>query len=745
MKVYLTILFFSAMLVTAGCIDPHPSAGDVDGDGVSTDEGDCDDYDVSVYPGAEEICDGKDNDCNGIDDDPFDLDGDGISAPCEGDCDDNDASIYPNAEEICDGVDNNCSGRIDDAEGADYDQDGVCEEDGDCDDDDPTVYPGATEYCNGLDNDCDGIIDNGYDYDGDGWSSCGDDCDDTDPDIYPGAPEDCDGRDDDCDGLIDEDFDNDGDGWAGCSGDCDDTDPDVNPDMPEQCNGIDDNCNGQIDEEVDEDEDGYTPCGGDCNDLDADIHPGALDGPDSIDNDCDSDVDEFYGYDLDAAVLPVYYEGAANARVGSSLAGGGDITDDGLDDFTMGAPFDDGTAADSGTAAVVEGDAADWFTNPPLMSLASEIDGTVTDSQVGATVAMGDLDDDGVTDVIIGGPYKNYSMVPDGEVYIFLGGSIGAGPDVDDADVALRGSFAGEHAGAGLSSGGDVDGDGRDDVLIGATWNNEAAGGGVEGAVYVLLGRPVWSGFDETYDCDAQLVGSSDDELLGGAVAIVPDMNSDGYDEVLVGSEDGDNGDGRAYLIYGKSSWSDMDLDDADAQFYASGADHWGIRVGGLEDINGDGRGEMWIGSEDYSSGGGVALYFGSNSEFSGNVNLTSNADVMFQGAGGDGASLMAAPGDMDDDGHPDVLIGAPLANANGNESGAVYFIEGHYSNWGSTYTLTSAPVRIVGAATGDRLGTAVVAAGDLNDDGYPDAVTAAPYNDDGGSQAGTVYVLYGY
>jgi len=163
---------------------------------------DCDDTDPNTYPGAQEICDGKDNDCDDvIPADETDDDGDGYSE-CEGDCDDNDSEIYPGASEICDGKDNDCDDVIP-TEEIDNDGDGFSECEGDCDDNDSYTYPGAPEQCDGDDNDCDGTIeDEEIDNDGDDYTPCQGDCDDTDPNTYPGAPELYDGKDNDCDGEI---------------------------------------------------------------------------------------------------------------------------------------------------------------------------------------------------------------------------------------------------------------------------------------------------------------------------------------------------------------------------------------------------------------------------------------------------------------------------------------------------------------------------------------------------------------
>ncbi len=143
-------------------IDAEFQAGDGDGDGYIPGIGDCDDGDPTSFPGALELADGVDNDCDGtVDEDTVDSDddGDGVSE-AEGDCDDSDPSIGPGATEVADLIDNDCDGSVD--EGTDYcddDLDGFSEAHGDCDDADPEVYLDALEYCDGKDNDCDGEAD----------------------------------------------------------------------------------------------------------------------------------------------------------------------------------------------------------------------------------------------------------------------------------------------------------------------------------------------------------------------------------------------------------------------------------------------------------------------------------------------------------------------------------------------------------------------------------------------------------
>ncbi len=299
-------------------LDLPSLAIDGDNDGFSVLEGDCDGQDPLTYPGADEICDGKDNDCNGsVGLEELDDDHDGIPA-CSGphgagDCDDGDPAVYPGAPEICDGKDNDCNGTIPDNE-IDADADGyfTCgnsSDSYDCDDNDAAVHPGALEICDGKDNDCDGTVPaDEIDTDGDGYFACTAstlaDCDDTDPVVYPGADEICDGKDNDCDGrLSDMEEDADGDGYPGCPlgglpEDCDDTDPVVYPGADEICDGKDNDCDDVVPaDEQDQDQDGYLICTNDtqpesdCDDTDGEVFPGAPERCDGKDNDCDGIAD----------------------------------------------------------------------------------------------------------------------------------------------------------------------------------------------------------------------------------------------------------------------------------------------------------------------------------------------------------------------------------------------------------------------------------------------------------------------
>ena len=203
---------------------------------------DCDDLDPFVHPSRHEDCDNdRDDDCDGAVDEAEDRDADQVTT-CQGDCVDTDDTVFPGAEELCDGLDNDCDGQAD--EGRDMDGDGVSRCRGDCDDNAASIFPGAVGSCDpSVDGNCDGLSDI-EDNDGDGLTACGGDCDDQAESTRPEATDWCDRVDNDCDGLVDGPWDIDSDGWASCLGDCDDGNSDVHPALrePDCDDGVDGDC-----------------------------------------------------------------------------------------------------------------------------------------------------------------------------------------------------------------------------------------------------------------------------------------------------------------------------------------------------------------------------------------------------------------------------------------------------------------------------------------------------------------------
>jgi hypothetical protein len=278
---------------------------DVDGDGATVCSPDCDDTDDTVYPGAPQLCDGVNTDC----DDPVwpsvpagEIDDDGDTfAECEGDCDDLSSAVYPAAPQLCDGINNDCDDPGWPAvpgDEIDLDDDGVAVCEGDCDDTATETYPGAPQLCDGINNDCGDPtwpappVDEA-DEDADGHRICAGDCNDMNAAVNPAAEEVCNDIDDDCDTLTDEDAngeDSDGDTVANLCDNCPATantdqsnsDSDAFGDACDNCDSIDNP--DQADLDLDDVGDVCDNCPSDTNPLQEDV-----DG-DTVGNACDNCV-----------------------------------------------------------------------------------------------------------------------------------------------------------------------------------------------------------------------------------------------------------------------------------------------------------------------------------------------------------------------------------------------------------------------------------------------------------------------
>ncbi len=737
------------------CDSPSLFYADTDGDGYGVDDdtvedcaapagyaeqgGDCDDTVATIKPGAAEICDELDNDCDGtVDVDPTDggtwyadADGDGYGDPdgsaslCQAasgyvdnarDCDDQDAEINPDGEEICDELDNDCDTLIDgddsdievltwyrDQDGDGYgdsgsDQqaacpgDGYVEQGGDCDDDDASRNPGAEEiWYDDVDQNCDGA--NDFDQDGDRYKAEeyeGSDCDDTDATVHPDAEDSWyDGVDSDCDGA--SDYDQDGDGYehdAYGGDDCDDEDSGVHPDLPDDDgDGTDDDCNGSVDDDI------SLP-------------------------------------DADA----VLQGESSNDQAGEVLSGAGDVNGDGNDDFIVGVPSHSSSA---GSAYLFLGPVS---AEDSLDDGAVIIDGGSSGELLGTAVLLaGDLDGDGYDDYLAGAPYAGTLTDTAGDAYLFMGSAdpaVGGDLSSSDADAIYTGVGMGNQAGNTLAGPGDLTGDGHDDLLI------AAPGATVQrGVVYLISDAS--SGLQSLESAAHSWTGEDAGDYAGLALAGAGDVNGDGTPDILVGSYINDRSGteaGSAYLVHGPGTDIDEIEDGAAIITGISSGDRSSWALDGAGDTNDDGYDDLLIGAYmrdgDETDGGAAYLLLG---PVSGEIGLAS-ADATIEGEN-NAAHLgysVAGAGDLDGDGHDDLLLGTPGDNAHGNNTGSVYVLLGPVSG---AIDAADADLKALGESASYQAGGSVAVAGDTDADGSLDLLLGATR---AASGYGEIYLLLG-
>jgi len=370
---------------------------------------------------------------------------------------------------------------------------------------------------------------------------------------------------------------------------------------------------------------------------------------------------------------------------------------------------------------------------------------------------VGDVNGDGFDDFLVAALYnKEGGGDYAGQVYLILGKGSDWAMDTSlaDADASFIAEAADDYAGFCVSGVGDVNGDGYDDLIIGASRNDEGADDA--GQAYLILGKTSgWTMDTSLGDSDASFIGEAEWDMAGTAVCGAGDVNADGYDDFIIAApwnEEGGDAAGQTYLILGKASgWAmDTSLADSDASFIAEAAyDYAGRSVSCAGDVNGDGYDDLVIAATRNSEGGYDAgqtyLIFGKSSGWAMDTSL-GDSDASFIGeANEDGRFVsVSGAGDVNGDGYDDLVIGSRYNDEGGEDAGQAYLIFGKTSGWAMDASLGDSDASFWGEADGDQAGVSVSGAGDVNDDGYDDILIGAKDNDEGGDYAGQAYLLLG-
>ena len=446
------------------------------------------------------------------------------------------------------------------------------------------------------------------------------------------------------------------------------------------------------------------------------------------------------------------------ALMGSSVSGAGDVNGDGYFDVIVGAPHFDNGQHDEGAAFVFLGSPSGVLGTNPVTG-AAIIESDQDNAHMGSSVSgAGDVNGDGYADVVVGVWDFDNGQTDEGAAFVFLGSPSGVlGTNPATALAILESDQDSAHMGSSVSGAGDVNGDGYADLIVGAFDYGR-------GVAFVYLGDPSGVVGTNPVTAAAALRSDSDYAQMGFSVSGAGDVNGDGYADVIVGAPDvadGHTADGAAFVFLG-SPTGIVGTNSATAatvlESNQEGAE-MGHSVSGAGDVNGDGYADVVVGAPNFYGGqdaeGAAFVFLGSPTGIVGTNSATAAAVLESNQEGTElfpGSGIVVGPkfgfdvagaGDLNGDGYAEVIVGAPRFNNGQLLEGAAFVFLGSPSGVEGTSPATAFAI-LESDQDGALMGESVSGAGDVNGDGYADAIVGAPYFDNGQFVEGAAFVFAG-